>query len=190
MDSVEESLKIKRIMGYIPDEPFLYEKLTGNEFLDFIVEMFGLKHEEIQDRRDYLTDKFELTSFADRLTENYSHGMKQRLIFTAAFIHNPKFLVIDEPMVGLDPRGAKLVKRIFRELCDHGITIFMSIHTLEVAEEMCDRIGIIQEGSLVAVGTMDELKQQSGESDSRLESIFFKLTGDEDMQEVISALRL
>ena len=132
----------------------------------------------------------QMSDYADELIESYSHGMKQRLVMAAALIHRPRTIIVDEPMVGLDPRGAKLVKRIFRELCDHGITIFMSIHTLEIAEEMCDRIGIIQQGRLIAVGTMDELKEQIGGSDGRLESIFFKLTGDEDMQEVISALRL
>ena len=191
MDLSLEPSRVKQITGFIPDRPFIYEKLTGMEFLRFIAGLYNQGNSQsLSNHLSGLLEMFELLHWSDELIESYSHGMKQRLVMAAALIHRPRVIIVDEPMVGLDPRGAKLVKRIFRELCDHGITIFMSIHTLEIAEEMCDRIGIIQEGSLVAVGSMDELKQQSGETESRLESIFFKLTGDEDMQEVISALRL
>ncbi len=187
---LREPAKAKHLCGFIPDRPFVYGKLTGREFLRFCGGLYDVAAQEIEPASEGLTRLFNMEDYADELIESYSHGMKQRLVMAAALIHRPRVIIVDEPMVGLDPRGAKLVKRIFRELCDHGITIFMSIHTLEVAEEMCDRIGIIQQGSLVAVGTMAELKQQIGSSDDKLESIFFKLTGDEDMQEVISALRL
>jgi len=187
---LREPEKAKQICGFIPDRPFVYGKLTGREFMRFCGGLYDVSARELEPAVTSLTGLFHMEDYADELIESYSHGMKQRLVMAAALIHRPRAIIVDEPMVGLDPRGAKLLKRIFRELCDHGITIFMSIHTLEVAEEMCDRIGIIQQGRLIAVGTMDELKQQIGDSEGRLESIFFKLTGDEDMQEVISALRL
>jgi ABC-2 type transport system ATP-binding protein len=187
---LREPEKAKRICGFIPDRPFVYAKLTGREFMRFCGGLYGVPVGELVPAMEGLSKLFHMEDYRDELIESYSHGMKQRLVMAAALIHRPRFIIVDEPMVGLDPRGAKLVKRIFRELCAHGITIFMSIHTLEIAEEMCDRIGIIQQGRLVAVGTMDELKDRSGDADGRLESIFFKLTGDEDMQEVISALRL
>ncbi len=187
---LREPEKAKRICGFIPDRPFVYGKLTGTEFLRFCGGLYGVTASELEPAIAALTRLFHMDDYAGELIESYSHGMKQRLVMAAALIHRPRAIIVDEPMVGLDPRGAKLVKRIFRELCGNGITVFMSIHTLEIAEEMCDRIGIIQQGRLVAVGTMAELKEQIGGADGRLESIFFKLTGDEDMQEVISALRL
>ena len=187
---LREPAKAKQVCGFIPDRPFVYGKLTGLEFMRFCGGLYDVAADELEPAIADLTQLFHMEDYSDELIESYSHGMKQRLVMAAALIHRPRAIIVDEPMVGLDPRGAKLVKRIFRELCDHGITVFMSIHTLEIAEEMCDRIGIIQQGRLVAVGTMAELKQKIGASDDRLESIFFKLTGDEDMQEVISALRL
>ena len=187
---LREPERAKQLCGFIPDRPFVYAKLTGREFMRFCGGLYDVSAGELEPAIERLTRLFHMDDYADELIESYSHGMKQRLVMAAALIHRPRAIIVDEPMVGLDPRGAKLVKRIFRELCDHGITIFMSIHTLEIAEEMCDRIGIIQEGSLVAAGTMTELKQQIGDADGRLESIFFKLTGDEDMQDVIKALRM
>jgi len=179
----------KLITGFIPDRPFLYGKLTGREFLRFVGNLYGLASSAIDSRIDRLFSLFNTTDYGDDLIESYSHGMKQRIVMASALIHNPKVLIVDEPMVGLDPRGAKLVKRIFKNLCKNGTTVFMSTHTLEIAEEMCDRIGIIQEGQVIAVGSMKELKEKAGSDDKRLESIFFKLTGDEDMEDVIEALR-
>jgi ABC-2 type transport system ATP-binding protein len=177
MDIKKDYLQIKRILGYIPDEPFLYEKLTGNEFLDFIIEMFGIPHEYVSDRREYLTEKFEITGFADTLTENYSHGMKQRLIFTAAFIHDPKLVVIDEPMVGLDPYSIRVVKDLLREEVEKGTTVLMSTHTLSVAEELADRILIIHEGKEEVCDTVENLTKGSGKG---LEEIFLEITGRKD----------
>jgi ABC-2 type transport system ATP-binding protein len=128
--------------------------------------------------------------YGDELVESFSHGMKQRLVMASALIHRPRVLIVDEPMVGLDPKGAKLVKRIFRELCQTGATVFMSTHTLEIAEEMCDRIGIINEGALIAVGTMKQLRETTGGAAQKLESIFFKLTGQEAADEALAALRV
>jgi len=187
---LREPEKAKRICGFIPDRPFVYGKLTGREFMRFCGGLYDVPASALEPAIEGLIRLFHMEEYAGELIESYSHGMKQRLVMAAALIHRPRAIIVDEPMVGLDPRGAKLVKRVFRELCDHGITVFMSIHTLEIAEEMCDRIGIIQQGRLVAVGTMAELKERSGDVGGGLESIFFRLTGDEDMQEVITALRL
>src|SRR5262249_15995511 len=140
--------------------------------------------------RDDLLRMFDLAQWATELVESYSHGMKQRLVMAAALIHAPRLLIVDEPMVGLDPRGARLLKRTFRHLAHMGMTVFMSTHSLEVAEETCDRIGIINQGRLIAIGTVEELRRQAGgHSDSRLEAIFLKLTGGEDVAELLTALR-
>jgi ABC-2 type transport system ATP-binding protein len=188
-DILKNPREAKRIIGFIPDRPFLYAKLTGKEFLKFIGDLYGLTRTETEVRSQQLIDLFNLHSNADELIESYSHGMKQRLVMTSALMHKPKVIIVDEPMVGLDPKGAKLVKKIFRGLCQQGVTVFMSTHTLEVAEEMCDRIGIIQHGHLIALGTVQDLKEKAGSEDKKLESIFFKLTGEEEMEEVIEALR-
>jgi len=179
----------KQVCGFIPDRPFLYGKLTAREFLGFIGSLYGVGHAETVQRTCQLFELFHMTDYGDDLIESFSHGMKQRVVMASALIHKPKVIIVDEPMVGLDPRGAKLVKKIFRELCRDGVTIFMSTHTLEVAQEMCDRIGIIQSGKVIAVGTMNELKEKSGGDAGKLESIFFKLTGDEVMEQVVRALR-
>ncbi len=181
--------EVKQITGFIPDRPFIYGKLTGREFLHFIGSLYDLPASETENRSDQMFALFHMTDYCDELVESYSHGMKQRLVMASAFMHSPRVIIVDEPMVGLDPRGAKLVKKIFRQLADNGATIFMSTHTLEIAEEVCDRIGIIQNGQIVAVGTMKELKDKTGGEAKKLESIFFSLTGDEVMEEVIQALR-
>lgn len=174
LDADRDYLEIKRKLGYIPDEPFLYEKLTGNEFLDFIIEMFGLSLEDVAERREYLSEKFEIETFADTLTENYSHGMKQRLIFTSAFIHNPEYVVIDEPMVGLDPYSIKVVKDLLREEVEKGTTVLMSTHTLSVAEELADRVLIIHNGDKQCCDSIENL---GGNGENRLEDIFLRITG-------------
>lgn len=175
----------KRVIGFIPDRPFLYGKLTGKEFLLFIAKLYELEHSYVNKRIHLLLNLFEIEDYAEELIESYSHGMKQRLVMCAALLHQPAVLIVDEPMVGLDPKGAKIVKRIFRELKKEGITIFMSTHTLEIAEEMCERIGIIHEGALIAVGTMNELRATAGEEGGKLESIFFKLTGEDILDNII-----
>ncbi len=188
-DLSQHPVEAKRITGFIPDRPFIYGKLTGREFLRFIGGLYSLPPDQTEERIRQFLDLFNLESWGDELVEGFSHGMKQRLVMASALIHRPRVIIVDEPMVGLDPAGAKLVKRIFKGLCRSGVTIFMSTHTLEIAEEMCDRIGIIQEGKLIAVGTMKELRESSGTEGKKLESIFFKLTGEEEMTEVIEALR-
>jgi len=182
-------VEAKRVIGFVPDRPYLYEKLTGREMLRFIAGLYEMDTSEIDERIDNLLRLFEIEQWADELIEGYSHGMKQRLVIASALLHRPKVIVIDEPMVGLDPKGAKLVKRLFKEVSTEGISVFLSTHTLEVAEEVCDRIGIINEGKLIAVGTLEELRKKTG-TEERLESIFFQLTGTEEMREIIKSLKL
>ncbi len=181
--------EVKKITGFIPDRPFLYGKLTGREFLSFVGRLYALKKDEIIKRLEPLLNLFEMEDYVDNLIESFSHGMKQRLVMASALIHKPRLLIVDEPMVGLDPKGARLVKKIFRELCSKGTTIFMSTHTLEIAEDMCDRIGIIQNGTIVDVGTVKELRERTGSEGKKLESIFFKLTGGDEIVEVLESLR-
>ena len=172
-----EPEKAKAILGFIPDRPFLYEKLSASEFLRFVAGIYGMNGGNVERRLDELLELVELTEFRANLIESFSHGMKQRLVMAASFLHDPKVLVVDEPMVGLDPKGARLIKDMFRERCRKGNTIFVSTHTLEVAEAMCDRIAIISKGQLVALGSMDELQRQAKSEIPTLEPIFLKLTG-------------
>ena len=189
-DLATDDIAAKQLCGFVPDRPHIYEKLTGAEFLDFVAGLYHVPAAVAVPRRDQLLQMFDLTQWATELVESYSHGMKQRLVMAAALIHAPRLLIVDEPMVGMDPRGARLLKRTFRQLARSGVTVFMSTHSLEVAEETCDRIGIINEGRLIAIGTVDELRRQAGShSNSRLETIFLKLTGGEDVAEILTALR-
>jgi len=188
-DLAEYANRAKEVVGFIPDRPFLYEKLTAFEFLKFIAGLYNLSSNGIEGRMHYLFELFGLTEWQNELIESFSHGMKQRLVMASAFIHHPKLIIVDEPMVGLDPRGAKLVKEVFRGFCHEGKTIFMSTHTLEIAEEVCDRIAIIQEGKIIAVGDMSELREKAGSEDKKLESVFFKLTGGEGVKKIVEALK-
>jgi len=189
-DLATDAIAAKQMCGFVPDRPHLYEKLSGAEFLDFVAGLYHVPPLVAAQRRDELLEMFDLTQWAFELVESYSHGMKQRLVMAAAVIHAPRLLIVDEPMVGMDPRGARLLKRTFRQLARTGVTVFMSTHSLEVAEETCDRIGIIHQGRLIAVGTVDELRRQAGgHSGSRLEAIFLKLTGGEEVAELLTALR-
>jgi ABC-2 type transport system ATP-binding protein len=169
----------KQVCGFIPDRPFLYAKLTGREFLRFSARLYGMAEQAAERGIDEHCALFHMQDYRDDLIESYSHGMKQRLVMAAALLHRPKVIIVDEPMVGLDPKGAKLVKEIFRDRArTRGTTIFMSTHTLEIAEEVCDRIGIIQSGRIIAVGAMDDLRRHAGGVGGRLEELFFRLTGD------------
>ncbi len=189
-DLATDDIAAKQLCGFVPDRPHIYEKLTGAEFLDFVAGLYLVPGAVAAVRRDELLQMFDLTQWAAELVESYSHGMKQRLVMAAALIHAPRLLIVDEPMVGMDPRGARLLKRTFRQLARSGVTVFMSTHSLEVAEETCDRIGIINDGHLIAIGTVDELRRQAGShSNSRLETIFLTLTGGEDVVEILTALR-
>jgi len=167
----------KARLGYIPDRPFVYDKLTGAEFLRFTAALYGQDGAVVERRINELLELFELTRWKDELTESYSHGMRQKLIISSALVHKPEVIVVDEPMVGLDPKSGKLLKDLFREFVQRGGTVLMSTHTLEIAEGMCDRIAIIRGGTLVAYGTMDELRKQHDAGDSTLEALFLKLTG-------------
>lgn len=182
-DLEREPERAKAVLGFIPDRPFLYEKLSASEFLRFVAGLYGIDGLEVRRRIDELLSYVELSHVKGELIESFSHGMKQRLVMAASFIHDPKVLVVDEPMVGLDPRGARLIKAIFRQRCREGATIFVSTHTLEVAQEMCDRIGIILQGKLIAVGAVEELQQQAQSERPDLEQIFLKLTGGEGFRE-------
>jgi ABC-2 type transport system ATP-binding protein len=167
---------VKQCIGFIPDRPFMYEKLTGLEFLHFVAGLYGLDHTSLlKTRMEDLLSVFELRHWEDELIESYSHGMKQRLVMCAALVHQPKVLIVDEPMVGLDPKGARLVKDIFRDQARNGTTLFMSTHSLEVAEEVCEEIAIIQAGRIIAHGTPSELRKQAG-MDGKLEDVFLRLT--------------
>lgn len=186
-DVVADPMAAKARLGFIPDRPFVYEKLTGAEFLRFVAGLYRQEGDIVERRIDELLDVFELTRWKDELVEAYSHGMRQKLIISSALIHRPEVIVVDEPMVGLDPKAARLLKTIFREFVDRGGTVLMSTHTLEVAEAMCDRIAIIQSGHIVARGTMAELRQQH-QSDVSLEELFLKLTGGAAVRELVTVL--
>lgn len=181
-------LAAKAISAFVPDRPYVYEKLTGREFLSFIGGLYQIPPDLCRTRIDEALHFFSLTQWGDELVESYSHGMKQRLVVAAALLHEPQVLVVDEPMVGMDPIGARLFKSLLRSLSQQGKTIFMSTHSLEVAEELCDRIGIILGGKLIALGTLEALQGQAG-SEARLEDIFLRLTAAPDMLDVIEALR-
>jgi ABC-2 type transport system ATP-binding protein len=175
LDIAKEPSKVKRITGFIPDRPFLYEKLSGMEFLRFTAGLYRMKGNRLNERILDLLSLFELSDWADELIESYSHGMKQRLIIASAMIHEPKVIIVDEPMVGLDPKGARLVKEIFKEWANNGATIFMSTHTLTLAQEVCQEIAIVDKGRIAASGTSEDLRKQAG-VEGNLESIFLKIT--------------
>jgi ABC-2 type transport system ATP-binding protein len=183
-DVAREPEAAKRALGFIPDRPFLYEKLTAFEFLRFHGGLYGLEGAGVDERARELIELFELSAWRQELVESFSHGMKQRLVMCAALLHRPRAVVVDEPMVGLDPRGARLIKEIFRLQAREGVAVLMSTHTLEVAEEMCDRISIILGGRIIARGTVAELRDLAGTEDAHLTPVFLKLTGGGGFQEI------
>lgn len=176
MDLAKDPSGVKQCVGFIPDRPFVYEKLAGKEFLRFIAGLYRMDPTpSLTHRISELLELFELGEWGEELIESYSHGMKQRLVMCAALLHEPEVLIVDEPMVGLDPKAARLVKNIFKDQAGKGATIFMSTHSLEVAEEVCEEIAIIQAGRIIAKGTSSSLRRQAG-VDGNLEQIFLKLT--------------
>lgn len=179
----------KQQTGYIPDRPWLYEKLTGMEFLQFVASLYNLDRQKFNDATEHYLNVFDLSGWKNHLIESYSHGMRQKLIMTSVLMQEQPLLVIDEPMVGLDPKSARLVKEIFKQRVREGVSIFLSTHSLEIAEELCHRIAIITEGRLRISGDMETLRREAGRKSSDLEDIFLQLTGAWEMQEVISALR-
>ncbi len=180
-DMAREPEKAKAIAGFIPDRPFLYEKLSGSEFLEFVGKLHGVEPRRLAQKTAELLEHLELTPWKDELIDSYSHGMKQRLVVCAALLHEPKILVVDEPMVGMDPKGARTLKDIFRAWASRGAAVFLSTHSLSMAEEVCHRIGIIHKGRLIACGTMDALHKQAQTDEGNLESVFLELTHGESV---------
>jgi len=172
-DQPEEA---KSKIGYIPDRPYLYEKLTGMEFLRFTADLYGVSANGFHKKAIRILEMFSLADWSDELIESYSHGMRQRLIMSAALLHDPEVIIVDEPMVGLDPAAIIMVKKLFRRLAQKGVTVFMSTHTLKVAEDICDRIGIIHKGRLIASGTTKDLQREANVTDADLEKVFLNLT--------------
>jgi ABC-2 type transport system ATP-binding protein len=173
--------KARQIISYVPDQPYLYEKLTGREFLQFIADMYGLEPELARRRMQELIETFSLDDFVDDLAESYSHGMKQRTVFAAALLHEPKVLIVDEPTVGLDPHGVRLLKDLLRREADHGVTVFLSTHSLDVAQQLAGRIGIVERGRLISCGPLQALRDQAA-LDGSLEDVFLKLTATQNGQ--------
>lgn len=178
-DVEREPEQAKAIAGFIPDRPFIYEKLSAREFLDFVGKLHRLPPERLEQRIAELLETFELSAWQDELVEGFSHGMKQRLVLCAALIHEPRILIVDEPMVGMDPKGARALKDLFRSLAEKGTTVFLSTHSISVAEEICHCIGIIHKGRLIACGTMQDLHALAETKDGTLENVFLELTRDQ-----------
>jgi ABC-2 type transport system ATP-binding protein len=178
-DVLKEGDKARQIISYVPDQPFLYDKLTGREYLEFIREMYGMEAQAGRKRIEQLIETFGLGPFVDDLTESYSHGMKQRTVFAAALLHEPKVLIVDEPMVGLDPKSQRLVKDLLRQEVARGGTVFMSTHLLADVEELATRIGIVHRGRLIGCGSLEALRKQAAH-DGSLEDLFLRLTAEEE----------
>jgi ABC-2 type transport system ATP-binding protein len=183
-DLATDAEEAKASLGFIPDRPFIYEKLTAGEFLRFHAGLYGIDGNGVGGRVREMLEIFELGRWENELVESFSHGMKQRLVMSAAFLHRPQAVLVDEPMVGLDPRGARLIKDVFRRMSERGVAILMSTHTLEVAQEMCDRISIILKGKIIARGTVSELRALAGDPDQHLTEVFLRLTGGSGLQEI------
>ena len=187
-DVVESPLSAKQHLGFIPDRPFVYEKLTGAELLRFVAGLYGQEGPDVERRIEELLDFWDLERWGDELVEAYSHGMRQKLIISSALVHKPSVLVIDEPLVGLDPRSARLLKDVLRAFVGQGGTALVSTHTLEFAEVLCERMAVIDQGRIVAEGTMDDLRSQTESDEGGLEAIFLKLTGGAGERELLAML--
>jgi ABC-2 type transport system ATP-binding protein len=188
-DLTTDPSRAKQLIGYIPDRPTLYEKLTGMEFLRFVSGLWGRNGNGTDAKADELLELFELSNWKHTLVESYSHGMRQKLLIASALVHSPDLIVVDEPMVGLDPKAARLIRELLRHFTDAGGTVFLSTHTLAVAEALCDRIAILYEGRIRALGTMAELRREAEAGTAGLEDIFLKLTKSEGVKELVSSLR-
>ena len=176
IDIQQEPEKAKSKIGFIPDRPYLYEKLTGMEFLKFTADLYGVPADIFPKKAHQNMEMFSLADWSDELIESYSHGMKQRLIMSAALLHDPEVIIVDEPMVGLDPMAIMMVKDLFQRLARRGVTVFMSTHTLAVAEDICERIGVINKGHLIASGSTADLQRKANVTDAALEKVFLNLT--------------
>lgn len=178
-DTLRNPLEAKRSIGFVPDNPAIYEKLTGLEYLNFIADAYGVSLDQRKQRISYYLEMFGLAGAVGDLVQSYSHGMQQKLALTGALLHDPALFILDEPMVGLDPKAAHMFKELMREHADKGRTVFFSTHILEVAERLCDRVGIIHNGRLIACGTLQELRDSRKAEDSTLEKLFLELTAEE-----------
>lgn len=176
IDVVADPLAAKARLGYIPDRPNLYPRLTALEYMYFIAGLYRMKRDEAVTRSVSLLTLFGLGEKIDHLVESFSHGMKQRLVMASVLLHRPRLLVVDEPMVGLDPRGARLLKDVLRQEAKNGLTVFLSTHTLEVADEVCDEVAVIDRGTLIAQGTPADLRARTGAEGRTLEEVFLRLT--------------
>ncbi len=187
-DVQTQPLQAKTACGYVPDTPNLYPKLSGRELLRFVGDLYEMDRQQNERRMEELLRLFDLEEAGDDTIDSYSHGMQQKTALAAALVHDPKVLVLDEPTVGLDPRSARLIKDMLRQIANRGAAVFLSTHILEIAERMCDRIGIINKGELIAVGSMDELRS-IGKGETSLEDIFLSLTGGAEYAEITEVLR-
>lgn len=187
-DIQKDPVAAKKVLGYVPDRPILYEKLTAWEYMKFIAGIYGVDDKDLQERGMKYLKLFELGEWINELVENFSHGMKQRLNLSSVFMRDPKVLILDEPLIGLDPRGARLLKEMLHTSRSNGMCIFMSTHILEIAEQMCDRLAIIHKGNIISTGTSGDLRQQAQAPDSGLEQIFLRLTGGEDVVGIVKEL--
>ena len=187
-DVVTQPVQAKAACGYVPDEPNLYAKLTGRELLRFVGDLYGLDRAQTARRSEELLRLFGLVEASNDTTDTYSHGMKQKTSLAAALVHDPKILILDEPTVGLDPKSARLIKDILRQIAERGAAVMLSTHILEIAQNMCDRIAIINQGKVIASGTMEELRQL-GQGESSLEDIFLGLTGGAEYAEIAEVLK-
>jgi ABC-2 type transport system ATP-binding protein len=176
-DIIKDPEAAKMKTGYVPDSPYIYEKLTAREYLEFTGGLYDMSPEKIRSQTEWLFDLFGMDGWVDSRCEEYSHGMRQKVVFCSAFLHDPEVLIVDEPMVGLDPQSMRLVKDLLKLYSSRGTAVFISTHTLSVAEELCDRIGIIHNGKLIGSGTLDELRSMAAAEGENLESLFLKMTG-------------
>jgi ABC-2 type transport system ATP-binding protein len=189
VDVQAQPLIAKASCGYVPDTPNLYAKLTARELLRFVGDLYNLDRRQVAQRTEELLRVLDLTAAADDTVDSYSHGMQQKASLASALMHDPRVLVLDEPTVGLDPKSARLIKDLLRQMADRGAAVFLSTHILEIAERMCDRIGIINKGQLVAVGTMTELRSLGKAGEVSLEDIFLALTGGAEEAEIAEILK-
>jgi ABC-2 type transport system ATP-binding protein len=190
-DVSQEPMAVKRSVGYLPQTPLLYERLTGREFLRFIGGLYGISEKKFESRTKHLMELMALSDKADQLIESYSGGMRNKIGLCAALLHQPPVLVLDEPLTGLDPHSARQVKDLLRDMCRRGHTVFLSTHVLEIAERVCDRVGILDQGQLIAVGTMEDLRAQArSNGDTTLEDLFLELTGGEKETDLVNMLGL
>ncbi len=187
-DVLKEPLEVKRRIGYMAESPYLYTKLTGREFLSFMGDLYGVKPAVASERADRLLALFELADKADELVEGYSHGMRQKLALAGTLLHEPQLLFLDEPTSGLDPRSARVVKDLLVGLAERGHTVFLSTHILEIAQHMCHRVGIVDRGELVAVGSLEELRREARAGQASLEELFLQLTGGAEARDLATYL--